>query len=505
MKRKDGAEERKITSKNERNVKKVKASKTEIKRKFKYGGFATLITVIFIVAVVAVNFIATGLTDKYGLRVDLTADNRFEISKESKEYVKGIDKDVDIYILYEEQGYKNLNDLYAQAASVIESYGYANSRIKIHYENIIENPSFVKKFPKLELATGDIVVSCGENAKKISPYDMFEAKDDNTIDSYVEREFTRAILYVTSGQATKVTLVTGYNSDDASGFVDILENNNYEVVETALATEEIDPESKAVILFGPKTDIPEEAVKKIDKFLENEGKLGKTLIYFMSSDPLLEHMENLDALLKDWGIEVGYGYVYETNGNNIIGSSPLAVSAGIVDKDAAGSVADKGLIFAIANARPINFAFEKDGNYETKTLVEFSSTAAVMPEDASEDYTATAEDICGPMPAVAYATCSRYSGTTLIQSKIAVVASTVAAQENTLKISSFANAEYMRNFTNYLTDTEEGVYIAAKNISTDTLIATESQKSAVRIIFVFVIPAIVLLCGAGIWLFRRHK
>ena len=42
-------------------------------RKFKYGGFATLFTVIFLVAVVILNVIATALVDRYPLTLDLTS------------------------------------------------------------------------------------------------------------------------------------------------------------------------------------------------------------------------------------------------------------------------------------------------------------------------------------------------------------------------------------------------------------------------------------------------
>ncbi len=487
----------------------MKISKAELKRKAKYGGFATAITIIFIVAVLIVNMIATGLTDKFGLSIDLTADKSFEIGNASKEYVKGIDEEVNIYILYEEYGYKKLDKVYAQAASVIESYSYANPKITVQYKDIISDPTFVKQFDKLTLQSGDIVVQCGDRAKRIAPTDMFEVSTSGTASkaySYVEREVTRAILNVTSGEMTKISVLTGFNNESADALIEELTNNNYEVKQQSLITEEIDPEASAVILFAPRVDLTEEAIKKIEDFLDNDGELGKTLMYFMSYDSTMEKMTNLDALLKDWGIETGYGLVYETNSSNIWSSmSPYAVIASITNKEAAGNVANKNLLFATLNSRPLKLLFETEGSYKTETLVQLSKTVALFPEGAGEDYVPSKDDICGPLPAIALSTLTRYKGSEPIESKIMVGSSSAICDASILKQSSFANAEYMVGVTNYLTGTEEGVYIESKDLNTSSITTTVEQSRVVTIIFVAVTPVLIMLGGLAVWLVRRHK
>jgi len=484
----------------------VKISKAELKRKAKYGGFATVITIIFIVAVLIVNMIATGLTDKLGLSIDLTQDNSFEIGSSSKEYVKDIEDEVKIYVLYEEYSYKKLNKIYAQAASVIESYSYANPKITVEYKDIISDPTFVKQFDKLALQSGDVVVQCGDIAKKISPEAMFEVSSTGTVSkSYVEREVTRAILNVTSGEMTKISVLTGFNNESADPLIEELTNNNYDVKLQSLLTEEIDPEASAVILFGPRVDLTEEAIKKIEDFLDNDGELGKTLMYFMSCDETMEKLTNLDALLKDWGIETGYGLVYETNIANLIGNNPYFMTAALVNKEAAGNVANKNLMFASMFSRPLKLLFETEGSYKTETLVQLSKTVAILPEDAGDDYEHKDEYICGPLPSIALSTLQRYKGSDPIESKIMVGCTTAICYESVLKQSSLSNAEYMVGVTNYLTGTEEGVYIESKDLNTSSITTTAGQSQTVRIIFLYATPIAIMLGGLAVWLIRRHK
>lgn len=486
----------------------MKISKAELKRKAKYGGFATVITIIFIVAVLIVNMIATGLTDKFGLSVDLTEDNSFEIGSASKEYVKDIEDEVKIYVLYEEYNYKKLGKVYAQAASVIESYSYANQKITVQYKDIISDPTFVKQFEKLTLHSGDVVVQCGDKAKRIAPNDMFGVGTNGTTitESYVEREVTRAILNVTSGEMTKISVLTGFNNESAVGLIEELENNNYEVTEQSLVTEEIDSEAAAVILFAPRVDLTEDAIKKIEDFLDNDGELGKTLIYFMSDESTMEKLTNVDALLKDWGIETGYGFVYETNMSNILNAtSAYAVSAQITNKEAAGSVANKNLLFASFNSRPLKLLFETEGSYKTETLVQLSKTVALYPEDAGEDYKPSEEDICGPLPAIALSTLTRYKGSDAVESKIMVGCTSAICDAGLLKQSSLANAEYMVGVMNYLTGTEEGVYIESKDLNTSYITTTAGQSKTVKVVFLYATPIAIMLGGLAVWLIRRHK
>ena len=84
IKNTDAAEKPKKTKKEK--VKKEK--RTFNKRKFKYGTLATAITVVFIAAVVLLNVLASQLTDRFGLKIDTTKEQLFEISDQTIDYLE---------------------------------------------------------------------------------------------------------------------------------------------------------------------------------------------------------------------------------------------------------------------------------------------------------------------------------------------------------------------------------------------------------------------------------
>ena len=65
---------------------------------FKKGALATVFTAIFIVVVIAVNVLLSVLASKVPLTLDLNADLRNTLTDENIEYIKSIDKEINIYL-----------------------------------------------------------------------------------------------------------------------------------------------------------------------------------------------------------------------------------------------------------------------------------------------------------------------------------------------------------------------------------------------------------------------
>ena len=61
------------------------AEEEEIKsRKFKYGTLATIFTIVFIVAIILVNVLLGYMTDRFVWEIDMTREQLFEISEDTK-------------------------------------------------------------------------------------------------------------------------------------------------------------------------------------------------------------------------------------------------------------------------------------------------------------------------------------------------------------------------------------------------------------------------------------
>lgn len=93
--------------------------------RFKRGGMSTLLSVVFIAIVVAVNVGVTALTDRFpSLDIDMTAQGLNTLSDQAMEIAKSVDKDTTITLIGTEEGYDS-NSVY----STYSSYGIKSSQV----------------------------------------------------------------------------------------------------------------------------------------------------------------------------------------------------------------------------------------------------------------------------------------------------------------------------------------------------------------------------------------
>ncbi|MEG0457584.1 MAG: hypothetical protein RR549_05585, partial [Oscillospiraceae bacterium] len=72
-------------------------------KKLKYGTFATITTVIVLVIIIILNIVFSFIVDRFNLKLDFTSNGKFSITQVSEDYIKGIDKDVSIYVVMDKQ------------------------------------------------------------------------------------------------------------------------------------------------------------------------------------------------------------------------------------------------------------------------------------------------------------------------------------------------------------------------------------------------------------------
>jgi len=87
------------------NMSEKQLKKLKMRKKLKYGSIATAVTAVVIVVVILVNVLVSMLAD---VRLDLTSNNVYDVSDETIDYVKNLDKDVDIAISVEKDTLKSL-------------------------------------------------------------------------------------------------------------------------------------------------------------------------------------------------------------------------------------------------------------------------------------------------------------------------------------------------------------------------------------------------------------
>ena len=129
------------------------------------------------------------------------------------------------------------------------------------------------------------MVKCGEKHKLVKSSDLFNSEMNYNTFSYVvtsskaEQSVTSALVNVTSDEITKVAILKGYDEADASTLTSLLTSNNFDVEEVNIVTDEIPEDAKLAVIFSPGRDYDQSSLKKVDAFLSNGEKLGKSLVF----------------------------------------------------------------------------------------------------------------------------------------------------------------------------------------------------------------------------------
>ena len=259
-------------------------------RRLRMGSFATVLTVIFIAVLIILNMIVSAISERYPIQLDLTTGKIYGLSDETIEYLKTVEKDVNIYLLATEDSFGSPNEYYLQAAETIKKFPQYNSKIKVQFIDLAKDPAFESKYASYSMGSRDILLECGNKVQVVKTSDLFNLQNDSSTgytyikSSRTDEAITSAIMNVTSDYTPKVAILSAHSSFDAGAFSSLLSQNNFEVVTQDLLLEDIDPEAAAVVLFAPSEDLDEAQLDKLDAFLDNDGQKGKTLLYFAAAN-----------------------------------------------------------------------------------------------------------------------------------------------------------------------------------------------------------------------------
>ena len=141
--------------------------KLKNRKKLKYGGLATAITVIFVAVVVLVNVVVTQLDKRFpNAKLDLTTANLYEISDETLDYIRNLDKDVDVAISSDEATFTSdkYNKMIAETLSKYQGY---SDRINVTYFDTTKDPDVLSKYQELyggSIQSGQIIINSGKES-----------------------------------------------------------------------------------------------------------------------------------------------------------------------------------------------------------------------------------------------------------------------------------------------------------------------------------------------------
>ena len=525
--KKSEKDEKKSDKKTDSKKQKAKEEKKAIKkdrrslkaRAFRRGWFSIVLVVLFIVAVVFLNLIASTLVEKIpSLVIDTTGSDNFNLTEDTLEYIPTLDEDITLIVLADEKDFKDGGEYYIQSNTLLHEYENKSDRITLKYVDLASNPTFVNNYPDENLANYAIIVQGETDYRYLTSQDYLDVEMDYNYNYYIagsnlEEVVTSAILNVTLDDKPKVTFISDINGEDY--FKSYLEKNGFETEEISPAMNAIPEDTKFLVLFAPAVDLDTAFVDSISDFLYNNGDYGKELLYLPAR--VFTPFPNIDSLVEEWGISVDDGIAVE-NDTNYIGQAYgyLIYAAQYADTTYTANMKKGDLPFCVVGgyARPVDIL----DSSKAQSLFTFSDQSEVIyitdsPDEAEED-TVTESKPNLNIGAIATKsttvnndsdTDTDESSTETKSSNIVVIGSSVSMSETMLESSVYGNSSYIISLMNTLSDRGDvGITIESKSLLNEELGITTAQMNVLYALFVIVIPLGVLIAGIVIFIRRRN-
>ena len=481
------------------------------------GAVSLLLTVLFIAAIVLLNIVLAAITDHYPLYIDVTENASYRLRQETKDYLGEVSGPVAIYVLQKEtdfeSGDSNNYKYRVQANKLLHAIADNSDNIELHYVDITAEPTFTADYPLVDWSSSHaVLVTCGDRYRTVDMTDLFSFDQEQysyygTIvitKQQVEQAIMTAIMNVTTTEKTKVSVITGQGEQDMTPFTTLLEKNAYEVEQVSLLTGSISEDSEFAIIYDPDVDIDEDVYTALSDWLDNDGKFGHHLFYFPNDQHEVKEFPNLNALLTDYGMEIQYGYIFETSESYTIPGANHYVSVYDYGEDAAytDGLRNKDIPVVMMLTMPITITDHSLANPLLLSSEESFLFPMDLKEEDMEDYEPEKQTLNGAAIGV------RSDGTEDGKnSSVVVIGSYDAVTSNYLSIGSYNNAAYFVNLFNTLSERDDvSVVIEGKDPSANELGVTSIDAISFPAILVrFVIPIGILIAGLIIWIRRRHQ
>lgn len=466
-------------------------------RKFKMGGFQTLTMILVLVVVVVLNL----LVGKLNITVDLSSDQIFSLTDETKNMVDGMEDDITIYHMV--QSGKEA----AAIEKVLDEYERL-SHIHVEKKDPVMYPNFAKDFTDDEITDNDvIVVNEKKNASRHVAYSEMLIQDvdyatysqTNSLDA--EGKITAAIQGVTSADTKKIYITSGHGETElGSDFNSILEKSNMvtEIFDSTKASK-VPDDCDFLIMNGPKYDFTKEEYNVFSAYLK-EG--GKAMFYL---NPTAEEQPNFKKLLADYGLDKVNGYIVDAN-QAMSANYPTILQPSMKEHDITKEVKEGSVFQAVSVGMTSQEKVRSTLKIEPLLQSSDSSFSRVSQDIKTVDKVDS--DIAGPFITAAAVTDTYSEKKKGVGNATKIfVAGNYFDNYNQVFISSnqYGNRTMLLNTLSWLTGGETNTLaIPVRSLDTETVRIDTGSIVFWIVVLVVLLPLTLLGIGFVIW-YRRRK
>ncbi len=460
-------------------------------RKLKSGAYVSLISAVVVVILLVANMLVSSLK----IEIDLSSQNMYTLTEDTKNLVKGLKDDITVYYM---ASTGSELDLFKK---IITKYDNLSDKITVEYKDPILYPTFAKDYTDQEVSNNSVIVVNHTNGRsKYIPYnDMivqevdYQTYQTNTTGVDVEGELTSALQYVTTEDLPVMYVLEGHG-ETAPGalFKEIISKMNVklETINTQ-TTESIPEDCRMLYINAPTLDFSDPEAKLIKDYLSKGGNVIATV------NDKTNSLKNYKDIINYYGIEVEEGMIVEGNANNRISGNPILLIPNLGTSDVVTDARSSNIPVVMFQAMGLTQAETKRSTLQLEPIMT-TSDAAYSKLNVKTTVEKESGDIEGPFDLGILAT-DTYNG---VASKLVVYSTLYAFDETAL---SYENASLLSGTVSQLAGEGKVLSIPTKTLGEENIYPTAKEVIIWVIVIIFLVPVGILATGITVTLKRRKK
>lgn len=476
-------------------MKKFKLTSSANGKVFRSGVYSTAILAAAIVLAVLLNLLVGALPKKY-TEFDLSGAKMYTLGDSSKKLVQSLDQDVTVYYLCE-TGSED-----AILTKLLDHYADESSHFRWEQKDPAIYPTFAAQYGASDVSTGSLIVVSGENNVVLDAADLYEYdySDYYTTGSANvtfggEKQITSAIYKLTAAEETYAYYTTNHGEQAlTSSLTEALEAQNITAQPLDLLTSTIPDDCDLLIINDPTSDFASDGlvdeISQLQTYLENGGRVLLTTNGY-------DETPNLDAVMAQFGLAREAGLVVEGDSSHALYGYPYSLfpDYGTTDESTALDGVNRSTHVMLSVAQGI-------------TITETDGVTA-------ESLLNTSEDAYSKLNFDTSSTTDKENGDTDGPFSLAVWArnETTGAEVIWIGCPNMDNEQLYQSIPGNLTFLQgcaasmvgQDILIDTKALEASPITIPASTATTLGLVFVFVLPAAVLIAGAVVVLLRRRK
>ena len=476
-------------------MKKFKFTSSANGRVFRNGLYSTAILAAVIVLAVLVNLLVGAIPSKY-TELDLSEAKMYTLSDSSRKLVQGMDQDVTIYYLCE-TGSED-----AILTKLLDHYAEESSHLRWEQKDPALYPTFAAQYGASDAAAGSLIVVSGDDSVVLDAADLYEYdySDYSTTGSANvtfggEKQITSAIYKLTAAEESHVYYTTNHGEQaPTSSLTEALEAQNLDLQPLDLLTSTIPDDCSLLIMNAPASDFASDGlvdeISQLQAYLENGGKVLLTTSAFVDTP-------NLDAVMAQFGLAREPGLVVEGDAGHALYGYPYSLfpDYGTTEESTALNGVNNGSHVMLSVAQGITVTETDDVAAEPLlNTSEDSYSKADLDENTSSEK--DSGDVDGPFSLAVWA---RNDNT---GAEVIWIGCPNMDNEQ-LYQSVPGNLTFLQGCAASMVGQE--ILIDTKALEAEPITVAASSAMTLGMVFVFLLPAAVLIAGAAVVLLRRRR